>query len=102
MKSMLYKVIEAILLLTIPLWSVSALSQEAESYYVENVETIIQSKCIGCHRSGGQAGGTTLARIDLYRLMQSGERMDSKIWRGATISSRYSLDIRSCLNSSYN
>ena len=60
MKSMLYKVVEAILLLTIPLWSVSALSQDAESYYVENVETIIQSKCIGCHRSGGQAGGTSL------------------------------------------
>ncbi|MBL6698163.1 MAG: fibronectin type III domain-containing protein, partial [Luminiphilus sp.] len=60
MKSMLHKVVEAILLLTIPLWSVSALPQDAESYYVENVETIIQSKCIGCHRSGGQAGGTSL------------------------------------------
>ena len=37
-----------------------SIAQEAESYYVSNVETIVQSKCITCHRSGGQAGSTAL------------------------------------------
>ena len=60
MRSNFYRVLEAILLLTTPLWSVDALTQDAESYYVENVEAIVQSKCISCHRSGGQAGYTPL------------------------------------------
>ena len=60
MKNKFYKVLEAILLLAILLWSVSALSQDAESYYVDNIESIVQSKCISCHRSGGQAGSTAL------------------------------------------
>ena len=37
-----------------------SIAQEAESYYVGNIETIVQSKCITCHRSGGQAGSTAL------------------------------------------
>lgn len=38
----------------------TATSQEAESYYISNVDSIVQSKCIDCHVSGGQAGGTSL------------------------------------------
>ena len=37
-----------------------ARAQEAETYYLGNIEAIVQSKCINCHRSGGQAGGTSL------------------------------------------
>ena len=37
-----------------------ATAQEAESYYVANVDSIVQSKCIDCHVSGGQAGSTSL------------------------------------------
>ena len=32
-------------------------AQEAESYYISNVDAIVQDKCINCHVSGGQAGG---------------------------------------------
>lgn len=35
-------------------------AQDAEAYYISNVDTIIQSKCIDCHVSGGQAGSTSL------------------------------------------
>ena len=35
-------------------------AQEAEAYYVSNIEAIVQSKCIACHVSGGQAGSTSL------------------------------------------
>ena len=35
-------------------------AQEAEAYYISNVDAIIQSKCIDCHVSGGQAGSTSL------------------------------------------
>ena len=37
-----------------------ATAQEAESYYISNVDSIVQSKCIDCHVSGSQAGGTSL------------------------------------------
>jgi len=45
-----------------PLIAVSgmALADEAESYYLDNIESSVQAKCINCHRSGGQAGGTPL------------------------------------------
>ena len=55
-----YAILRVTLLFTLPLWSVTALSQDAESYYVDNIESIVQSKCINCHRSGGQAGYTAL------------------------------------------
>lgn len=32
-------------------------AQDAESYYISNVDAIVQDKCINCHVSGGQAGG---------------------------------------------
>ena len=35
-------------------------AQEAEAYYVSNVETIVQSKCRDCHQSGGRASYTPL------------------------------------------
>ena len=35
-------------------------AQEAEAYYISNVDSIIQSKCIDCHVSGGQAGSSSL------------------------------------------
>ena len=35
-------------------------AQEAESYYISNVDAIVQNKCIDCHVSGGQAGSTSL------------------------------------------
>jgi hypothetical protein len=37
-----------------------AFADEAESYYLDNIESSVQSKCINCHRSGGQASGTPL------------------------------------------
>ena len=37
-----------------------ALADEAESYYLDNIESSVQAKCINCHRSGGQASGTPL------------------------------------------
>ena len=30
-------------------------AQTAKDFYLSNVETIVQSECIVCHRSGGQA-----------------------------------------------
>ena len=35
-------------------------AQDAEAYYISNVDAIIQSKCIDCHVSGGQASSTAL------------------------------------------
>lgn len=35
-------------------------AQDAETYYINNVDGIIQSKCIDCHVSGGQADSTSL------------------------------------------
>lgn len=45
-----------------PLIAISsmALADEAESYYLNNIESSVQAKCINCHRSGGQASGTPL------------------------------------------
>ena len=40
--------------------SVTALADDAETYYLDNIESSVQAKCINCHRSGGQAGGTAL------------------------------------------
>ncbi len=39
---------------------VTALAEDAESYYLDNIESSVQAKCINCHRSGGQASGTPL------------------------------------------
>ncbi|MBM14406.1 MAG: hypothetical protein CME57_07575 [Halieaceae bacterium] len=41
-----------------------AQAQDAEAYYVSNVETIVQSKCRGCHQSGGRASYTPLIYTD--------------------------------------
>ena len=35
-------------------------AQDAESYYISDVDPIVQSKCIDCHVSGGQASSTSL------------------------------------------
>jgi len=37
-----------------------ATGQTAEAFYASDVDSIVQGKCITCHRSGGQAGGTEL------------------------------------------
>ena len=36
----------------------TAMGQTAETFYASDVDSIVQGKCITCHRSGGQAGGT--------------------------------------------
>ena len=41
-------------------WSMGVAAQDAQTYYTNNVDAIIQSKCIDCHVSGGQAGSTAL------------------------------------------
>ena len=41
-------------------WSMGVTAQDAQTYYISNVDAITQSKCIACHRSGGQAGSTAL------------------------------------------
>jgi len=38
----------------------TAAGQTAEAFYVSDVDSIVQGKCITCHVSGGQAGGTAL------------------------------------------
>ena len=38
----------------------AAQSPEAESYYLENIDSTVQSKCVGCHIAGGRAGYTSL------------------------------------------
>ena len=38
----------------------TAMGQTAEAFYASDVDSIVQGKCITCHRSGGQAGGTAL------------------------------------------
>jgi hypothetical protein len=38
----------------------SAAGQTAEAFYASDVDSIVQGKCITCHRSGGQAGYTAL------------------------------------------
>ena len=50
----------AIFVVMVCVSSGSVSAQEAESYYISNVDSIIQSKCIDCHVSGGQAGSTSL------------------------------------------
>ena len=35
-----------------------AFADEAENYYVANVEALVQGKCIACHRTGGQAASS--------------------------------------------
>ena len=37
-----------------------ASGQTAEAFYASDVDSIVQAKCIRCHRSGGQAGSTAL------------------------------------------
>ncbi len=37
-----------------------AVGQTAEAFYASDVDSIVQSKCIRCHRSGGQASYTEL------------------------------------------
>ena len=39
---------------------VPASAQDAESYYINSIDAITQSKCINCHVAGGQAGSTSL------------------------------------------
>ena len=39
----------------------TAAGQTAEAFYVSDVDSIVQGKCITCHVSGGQAGGTALS-----------------------------------------
>ena len=38
----------------------TAMGQTAEAFYASDVDSIVQGKCITCHVSGGQAGGTAL------------------------------------------
>ena len=38
----------------------TASGQTAEAFYASDVDSIVQAKCITCHRSGGQAGSTAL------------------------------------------
>ena len=38
----------------------TAAGQTAEAFYGSDVDSIVQGKCITCHVSGGQAGGTAL------------------------------------------
>ena len=38
----------------------TAAGQTAEAFYLSDVDSIVQGKCITCHVSGGQAGGTAL------------------------------------------
>ena len=37
-----------------------ASGQTAEAFYASDVDSIVQAKCIACHRSGGQASYTEL------------------------------------------
>ena len=41
-------------------WGAGTAAQDAQTYYINNVDAIIQAKCIDCHVSGGQAGSTSL------------------------------------------
>jgi hypothetical protein len=36
----------------------TAAGQSAETFYISDVESIVQGKCIACHRSGGQAASS--------------------------------------------
>ncbi len=38
----------------------TAIGQTAESFYASDVDSIVQGKCVTCHRSGGQASYTEL------------------------------------------
>ena len=38
----------------------TSMGQTAEAFYASDIDSIVQGKCITCHRSGGQAGGTEL------------------------------------------
>ena len=42
------------------LMATTSMGQTAEAFYASDVDSIVQGKCIACHRSGGQAGGTAL------------------------------------------
>lgn len=55
-----YQRLLAFFIVTACISSGRVLAQDAETYYINNVDVIIQSKCIDCHVSGGQAGSTSL------------------------------------------
>ena len=42
----------------------AAIGQTAESFYASDVDSIVQRKCITCHRSGGRASYTELRYTD--------------------------------------
>ena len=46
--------------LVLALMANAAMGQTAEAFYASDVDSIVQGKCITCHVSGGQAGGTAL------------------------------------------
>ena len=46
--------------LVLTLMADTAMGQTAEAFYASDVDSIVQGKCITCHRSGGQAGSTAL------------------------------------------
>ena len=46
--------------LVLALMANTAMGQTAEAFYVSDVDSIVQGKCITCHQSGGQAGGTAM------------------------------------------
>ena len=46
--------------LVLAFMATTAMGQTAEAFYASDVDSIVQSKCITCHRSGGQAMSTPL------------------------------------------
>ena len=46
--------------LALALMANHAVGQTAEAFYASDIDSIVQGKCITCHRSGGQAGSTAL------------------------------------------
>jgi len=52
-----------LLLFVYPVLSSAADLPASQTFYNENISTIIQSKCIACHITGGQAGSTDLTYL---------------------------------------
>ena len=58
--TMIWPACGAALLIFLSAANAAAQSPEAESYYLENIDSTVQSKCVGCHIAGGRVGYTSL------------------------------------------
>ena len=70
----------------------TAVGQTAEAFYASDVDSIVQRKCISCHRAGGRAGYTELRYTDSvsgnHSVLESYVNSPTKGARASTVLSK--------------